>query len=326
MKVCVFGAGAIGSLIAARLAGVPGIEVSVIARGAQLAAIREHGLRIVDSDDREGAHPVRVHATDNSASLGPQDYVFVALKQHRFADAIDSIMPLLGPDTAVIPPTTGIPYWYFHGQRGANAGRRVERLDPGGRLWSAIAPERVLGCVFRVAAELEAPGIVRQDGAYAKLPVGEPDGTTSARVQRLSEAMCAAGFESPVVADIRGWLWIKMISSLCWNPVAVLTLATWGEIGSNPVVVDLVRTMMAEADAIATALGGTPPISTDERIAAARSAPHHKMSMLQDLERGRPLEYRVLIDSIEAMREIAGLRTPTIDAIYAMLELRALIR
>lgn len=320
MKVCVYGAGAIGSLIAARLARVADVEVSVIARGAQLAAIREHGLRIAD-DDRDIA--ARVRATDDPATLGEQDYVFVALKQHQFVGALDSMQPLLGARTSVIPPTTGIPYWYFHAQPGAHENRRIERLDPGGRLWAAIAPERVLGCVFRVAAEVVAPGVVRQDGIYARLPVGEPDGSSSARVRRLSDAMCAAGFESPVVDNIRGWLWVKMISSLCWNPVAVLTLATWGELSDNVGIIDVVRRMMEEADAVACALGGAPPISTAERLASARSAPHHRMSMLQDLERGRPLEYQVLADSIEAMREIAGLDTPTIDAVLALLHMRA---
>jgi 2-dehydropantoate 2-reductase len=322
MKVCICGAGAIGTLIAGRLARVPGVDVSMIARGAQLSAINENGLRIADHV-HDGEHAVRVRASDDPASLGAQDYVFIALKQHQLAGALDIIHPLLDEQTSVIPPTTGIPYWYFYGQQGEHANRRVERLDPGGLLWNAIAPERVLGCVFRVAAELVRPGVVRQDGHYAKLPLGEPDGSSSSRVRRLSEAMCAAGFESPVVDNIRSWLWLKMISSLCWNPVAVLTLATWGELGDSPGVVKVVRRMMHEADAVATALGGPPPISTDERFAATRSAPHHKMSMLQDLERGRELEYQVLIDSIESMREIAGLETPTIDTVLALLRVRA---
>ncbi|WEY39846.1 MULTISPECIES: 2-dehydropantoate 2-reductase [Paraburkholderia] len=320
MKVCVYGAGAIGSLIAGRLACVSGIEVSVVARGEQLDAISRQGIRIVDAAGEVTAH---VKATDNPASLGVQDYVFLALKQHQLLDVVNSIEPLIGTHTSLIPPTTGIPYWYFYGQPGAHANRRIDRLDPGGTLWRAIPPQRVLGCVFRVAAQVVAPGVVHQDGSYAKLPLGEPDGSVSARVRRLSEAMCAAGFESPVVDNIRSWLWIKMISSLCWNPVAALTLATWGELAASPGAVDVVRRMMQEADAVACALGGPPPIAVEERLAAARSAPHHKMSMLQDLERGRPLEYQPLADSIEAMRDIAGLGTPTIDSVLALLRLRA---
>jgi 2-dehydropantoate 2-reductase len=320
MNICVFGAGAIGSLIAARLARVSGVNVSVIARGKQLAAIRSNGLRVLGAGED---FSVRVTATDNPVELGPQDYVFVALKSHQFEEALDSIQPLLGPETVVIPPTTGIPYWYFHGQQGVHANRRIERLDPNGRLWAAIPPERVLGCVFRVATEVVSPGVVRQDGTYARLPVGEPDGSDSVRARRLSDVMTAAGFDSPVVNNIRSWLWIKMISSMCWNPVAVLTLATWGELSESEALLRVVRRMMTEADAVATALGGEPSISTEERIAAARAAPHHKMSMLQDLERGRPLEYQVIVASIEAMRDIAGLPTPTIDGVLALLQLRA---
>jgi len=320
MKVCVYGAGAIGSLIAGRLASVPGVDVSVIARGEQLDAISRRGIRIVDT---AGEFTAPVRATDKPASLDVQDYVFLALKQHQLLDVVDSIEPLIGTHTAVIPPTTGIPYWYFYGQPGAHADRRVERLDPGGTLWNSIPPRRVLGCVFRVAAQVVAPGVVHQDGSYAKLPLGEPDGSISPRALRLSEAMCAAGFESPVVGNIRSWLWIKMISSLCWNPVAALTLATWGELAASQGVVDVVRRMMQEADAVACALGGPPPIPVEERLAAARSAPDHKMSMLQDLERGRPLEYQALADSIEAMRDIAGVGIPTIDSVLALLRLRA---
>lgn len=320
MKVCVYGAGAIGSLIAARLARVEGVNVSVIARGEQLAAIRANGLRVIAANED---FSVRVTVTDDPAELGPQDYVFIALKSHQLAGVLTSIQSILGSDTAVIPPTTGIPYWYFYGQAGVHAGRRIDRLDPQGQLWHSLAPHRVLGCVFRVAGEVTEPGVVRQDGSYARLPVGEPDGSASARVMRLSEAMIAAGFDSPVVDDIRSWLWIKMISSMCWNSIAVLTLATWGEISASPELLKLVRRMMTEADAVATALGGTPPISTDERMAAPRSAPHHKMSMLQDLERGRPLEYEVITESIEAMRDIAGLETPTINGVLALLKLRA---
>jgi 2-dehydropantoate 2-reductase len=320
MNICVFGSGAIGGLIAARLARVADVNVSVIARGEQLAAIRSDGLRVVGADED---FSVRVTATDNPAELGPQDYIFVTLKSHQIEGALASIQPLLGPETVVIPPTTGIPYWYFHGQQGVHTNRRIDRLDPNGRQWAAIPPERVLGCVFRVASEVVAPGVVRQDGTYARLPIGEPNGSDSARARRLSEVMIAAGFDSPVVNNIRSWLWIKMISSMCWNPVAVLTLATWGEISESQELLRVVRRMMTEADAVASALGGEPPISTEERIAAARAAPHHKMSMLQDLERGRPLEYQVIVDSIEAMRDIAGLPTPTIDGVLALLQLRA---
>lgn len=319
MKICVFGAGAIGGLIAARLAQVPGADVSVVARGAALEAIRRHGLRLADGPLQR---TVAVRATDEPATLGAQDYVFVTLKAQQFTRALDGISTLLGPDTVVLPPTTTIPYWYFHGLRGPHEGRRIEAIDPGQAQWRAIDPARVLGCVYRVAAESPAPGVVRQNGRYARLPIGEPDGLSSARAMRLSAVMAQAGFESPVVPDIRGWLWHKMISSLCWNPLAVLTQATWGRLAGQAEVLTIARRMMDEADAVASALGGRPPLSIEERMAAPLSAPDHRMSMLQDLERGRPLEYQPILESLHAMRDIAQLATPTVDGIYALLRLR----
>ena len=321
MKICIFGAGAIGGFVATHLAQVPGLEVSVVARGAHLAAIRERGLRVVTP---QGEKHARVSASDRPEELGPQDVVFVALKQHQVAAALDGLAALLGPQTAVVPPTTGIPYWYFHGLPGPHCGRQIERLDPGGEQWRRLGPERALGCVYWVATEVVEPGVVHHDGRLLRFPIGEPDGSASPRITRLADAMNAAGLNAQVVPDIRGWIWAKMISSLCWNPVAVLTLATLDRLNAEPAAVALVRRMMAEADALAAALGvQTLPIGIDERIASARNAGAHKMSMLQDLERGRPLEIDVLADSVAAMRELAGVATPTIDEVYALLRLRA---
>jgi 2-dehydropantoate 2-reductase len=321
MKVCIFGAGAIGGYLAAHLAQVDGVSVSVVARGAHLDAIRRDGLVL---ESPAGTLRVRVQASDHPRELGPQDLVILALKSHQVAPSLDAIQELLGPRTAVVPPTTGIPYWYFHGLEGRLRDRRIERLDPQGRQWAAISPERVLGCVFWVASEVIAPGVIHHDGSLSRFPVGEPDGTRSERLERFAGAMAAAGLDAPVVTDIRAWIWAKMISSLCWNPVAVLTLGTLSEMNAQPGIVAIVRAMMAEADALASQLGvAQMPISIDQRIAAARNAGDHRMSMLQDLERGRALELDVLVDSIESMREIAGTATPTIDTVYALLRLRA---
>lgn len=321
MKLCIFGAGAIGGYLAAHLAGVDGIELSLVARGAHLEAIRRDGLRLLSP---QGERCVRVRATDNPAELGPQDLVLLALKSHQVTPALRQIGALLGPQTAVMPPTTGIPYWYFHGVKGPFENQRLERLDPQGRQWAALAPERVLGCVYWVASEVTAPGVIHHDGSLSRFPIGEPDGSDSPRLRRVAEALRAAGLEAPVVPDIRAWIWAKMISSLCWNPVAVLTHATLAEMNARPEIVAIVRRMMAEADTLALRLGvQRMPISIDERIAAARQAGAHKMSMLQDLERGRALEIDVLLDSIDAMKELVRAETPTLDDIYALLKLRA---
>jgi 2-dehydropantoate 2-reductase len=321
MKLCIFGAGAIGGYLATHLAQVDGIEVSVVARGEHLAAIRRNGLVI---ESPRATLRARVQATDRPQELGAQDVVILALKSHQVTPALDGVQALLGPQTAVVPPTTGIPYWYFHGLPGPHENRRIERLDPQGRQWQVMAPERVIGCVYWVASEVTAPGVIHRDGSLSRFPIGEPDGSNSERVLRLAAALKSAGLEAPVVSDIRAWIWAKMISSLCWNPVATLTLATLSEMNARPEVVAIVRGMMDEADALARQLGVQKmPISVDERITAARNAGNHKMSMLQDLQRGRPLELGVLVDSIEAMREIARSPTPTIDTVYALLRLRA---
>ena len=317
MKICIFGGGAIGGLIAAKLSTVTGVEVSMIARGEQLAAVRANGIEL---HSPTGNVHAAIRVTDDPRELGAQDYVFITLKSHQLLPAVPQLATLIGPDTVVLPPTTGIPYWYFHGLEG-QAPRSIERLDPGGKLWAALPVGQVLGVVYWFACEATAPGVVHHDGSSVRMPVGEPDGSLSPRVTRLAEVLAAAGFDSPAVDNIRAWIWIKMISSLAWNPVAVLTRATLGEIIAEPRLVAMVSRMMAEADAVAARLGAVAPLPIEERIAIARNACGHKMSMLQDVERGRPLELDVLVDSIEAMRDIADLPTPTIADVYALLKL-----
>ena len=266
----------------------------------------------------------RVLATDRPEELGPQDYVFICLKQHQVVPALDGIASLLSDSTVLIPPTTGIPYWYCHGLGGRFDDMRIEGIDPGGLLWRRLPPERVLGCVFWLPVEVQEPGVVRHDGEMASLPLGEPDGSRSPRLTALADAMSRAGLHAPVVDDIRTSLWMKMISSLVWNPVAALTLATLGEIGQYPGVVDIVRRMMAEADAVAGAFGVRDmPWTFEQRVSLALQQRDHKMSMLQDVERGRPLEVDTILDSIVAMRDLCGEPTPTIDTVYALLKLRA---
>lgn len=320
MKICVFGAGAIGGFVATHLAQVSGVEVSVIARGAHLAAIRADGLR-VQTPQRELT--ARVHATDRTESLGAQDVVFIALKQHQVAAALPALAALIGRQTTVVPPTTGIPYWYFHGLGGPHGDRQLPLLDPGGEQWRVLGAARAIGCVYWVATEVVRPGVVHHDGRLLRFPLGEPDGRTTPRLRALADAMNDAGLNAPIVPNIRAWIWAKMISSLSWNPLAVLSGAMLDQLCAQPAVVALVRQLMREAEQVAEALGVERwPITTDERIAAARQAGAHKMSMLQDWERGRPLELDVLTESMAAMSELAGLPTPTIDAVYALLRLR----
>jgi 2-dehydropantoate 2-reductase len=322
MKVCIYGAGAIGGHIGGHLAR-SGAEVRLIARGPHLTAIRKNGLRVVSASDEFTA---RVDATDNPAELGPQDYIFITLKSHQVDGVLEAMQPLLGPETAVIPPTTGIPWWYFHGLSGEHRNRQLEALDPGNRQWDLIGPERVVGCAFWTAAEVPEPGVIHQDGTRAAYPIGEPDGSTSPRLARLVEAMTAGGLHAPIQADIRGQIWIKMINSLCWNQAAFLTEAINGAFADAPDVVEVVRRMMGEMEAVATALGATIPVPMEKRIAMTVRATDHKMSMLQDLERNRPIEIDVLADSVAAMSAVAGVPTPTVDALLALTKLKGRIR
>lgn len=320
MKICIYGAGAIGGIMGGHLARVRGVEVSLIARGAHLAAIRKDGLRLITTKDDV---TVRITATDDPSELGPQDYVIVTLKTHQYLQSLDSIAALLGPDTALVPPTTGAPYWFFHGLKGPFEGARLKRMDPGGRQWSLFGPERALGCAYWAGGVVPAPGVAKLENAVCYLPLGEPDGSLSSRVTRLSEAMTEAGLKAPVKPDIRAELWTKMINSLAWNPIAVLTLATNGEIGRSAGVVEVARRMMVEAEAVAARFDATMATPLEKRIAHTIGLSTHRMSMLTDLQAGKPLEIDALADSIADLSELAGVATPTIDMMLALLKLRA---
>lgn len=322
MKVCIYGAGAIGGHIGGHLAR-GGTDVSLIARGPHLQAIQRNGIRVVSAGDD---FTVPVRATDDAGELGPQDYVFITLKSHQVDGALDAMAPLLGPETAVIPPTTGIPWWYFYRLAGAHTDRRLPELDPGGRQWSAIGPERVIGCAFWTGAEVVEPGVVHQDGLRASYPIGEPSGETTPRLAALAEAMTAGGLHAPIQSDIRGQIWIKMINSLCWNQVAFLSEAINGRFAEAPDAVEVIRRMMTEMEAIAAAVGAEIPVPMEKRIDMTVRATDHTMSMLQDLQRGRPIEIDVLANSVAAMSRIAGLPAPTVDALTALSKLKGQVR
>jgi 2-dehydropantoate 2-reductase len=322
MKVCIYGAGAIGGHIGGHLARGR-VDVNLIARGPHLQAMQRNGIRIVSAEED---FTVPVRATDDPAELGTQDYVFITLKSHQVDGELAAMQPLLGPETAVIPPTTGIPWWYFYELDGSHTDRRLPELDPDGRQWSMIGPERAIGCAFWTAAEVLEPGVVHQDGMRAAYPIGEPRGETSPRLAALVEAMTAGGLHAPIQKDIRGQIWTKMINSLCWNQTAFLAEAVNGRFADAPDAVEVVRRMMTEMEAIATALGAEMPVPMEKRIAMTVRATDHTMSMLQDLQRGRPIEIDVLANSVAAMSRIADIPTPTIDALTALTKLKGRIR
>ena len=318
MKVCIYGAGAIGGQIGAMLAR-GGVDVSLVARGPHLAAMQANGLTLATGDER---FTVRPRCTDDPATLGPQDYVFVALKAHAAPAVVASMRPLLGPDTAVVTAVNGIPWWYFHRLDGPHEGRRLEAVDPGGVQWDGLGPERAIGCVLWQAAEIVEPGVIALRHGN-RTPVGEPDGSRSDRVRRLSEAMLAAGLKSPVKRGIRDEIWMKLWGNLSFNPVSLLTHATLDVIAGDPGTQAVVRAMMLEAQAIGEKLGVRFAMDVDKRIAVAGEVGAHKTSMLQDLELGRPIELEALTGVVIELGRIVGVPTPAIGMVYGLARQRA---
>jgi 2-dehydropantoate 2-reductase len=314
MKLCVVGAGAIGGWTAAWMARA-GHEVRLIARGAQLEALRRDGLTLVS---RGGRSTHALPASDDPAAFGVQDAVFVCLKTYSIGAMLPRLAPLVGPETVVVPAINGLPWWYFYREGGARDGTPIDCLDPQGRMLAALAPRHIVGCVVHGAAEATSPGVVSHT-AGGRFILGEPDGSRSARALRLAEAMTAAGFDAPVTADIRVEIWTKLIGNLSYNPVAALTLAWMHEINANPDLLALIRALMEEAMRVAKAYGVRVPMTIDERIEVARKIGRSKISMHQDVERGRPLETDAIIGAVAELARKAGIATPMIDAMHALL-------
>lgn len=320
MKICIFGSGAIGAYLGVRLHQA-GADVSLIARGAHLAAMRERGVRLIADDGDITVHP---RCTDSAAELGAQDYVIVALKAHSVPGAVDAIRPLLGPETAVVTAINGIPYWYFHKHGGAFENRVLESIDPGGAQWRGFGPERAIGCVVYPATEVVEPGVIRH--VYGdKFPLGEPDGGISGRVGALSAVMQAGGLRAPVLERIRDEIWLKLWGNLCFNPISALTHATLEEICADAGTRAVAKAMMLEAQAIGERLGVGFRVDVERRINGAGAVGAHKTSMLQDLERGRPMEIDALVSVVQEMGRMAGVPTPGLDVVLALVRQRATV-
>ncbi len=319
MRICIYGAGAIGGYMGAKLAQA-GAEVSLVARGPHLAAMQAKGLTLIE----EGAEPVTVpvRAAENPADLGVQDYVIVTLKAHSVPAVVPKMQALLGPETTVVSAVNGVPWWYFHGFEGPLAGTRLASVDPGDAQWAGIGPGRVLGCVVYPAAEIAEPGVVRHIEGN-RFSLGEPDGAKSDRATRLSAALTAAGLKAPVRPRIRDEIWVKLWGNLSFNPISALTPATLDVLCTDPGTRAVARGMMVEAQAIAEALGVKFPIDVDRRIEGGAAVGAHRTSMLQDLEAGRPMEIDALVGAVQELGRLTGQPTPTIDTVLALVTLRA---
>lgn len=314
MKICIYGAGAIGGYLAAGLAGIEDVELSLVARGAHLAAMRRNGLALLIGGERRVA---AVRATDDPAALGPQDYVISALKAHQAWETAEAIRPLLGPQTHVVTCQNGVPWWYFHGLDGALAGYRLRSVDPDDRQWRSIGPGRVIGCVVYPATEIVEPGVIAHHYGD-KFALGEPDGTISQRCLRLSAVLEAAGFRAPVLEDIRSEIWLKLWGNLCFNPISALTRATLDVVATDPDTRGPAKAMMLEAEAIARRLGASFRVDVERRIDGAAKVGAHRTSMLQDLERGRTMEIDPLVAAVQELGQAVGVATPCLDIVLGL--------
>jgi 2-dehydropantoate 2-reductase len=320
LKIAIIGAGAIGGYVGTRLA-LAGADVTFIARGANLEALRSRGIRLLSADGTEEIAP-KVKATNDYAAAGAQDVVILAMKAHQLEAVASEVPKLFGPDTVVVPMQNGIPYWYFHGYPGELAGTRVKSVDPNGLIEQHIPCERVIGCVVYPAAELLSPGVVKHVEGN-RFPVGEPNGENTARVLRVSECFIRGGLQAPVLNDIRAEIWLKLWGNLTFNPISALSRATLADICQYPPSRAVASAMMSEAQTVANKLGITFRVSIDKRIAGAERVGHHKTSMLQDVESARTLEIDALLGSVVELARLTETATPHIDTVYALTKLLA---
>ena len=318
MKICIFGAGAIGGYMGVKLAQA-GADVSLVARGPHLAAMKANGLRLIEED---GEVTVPVTASDDPADLGEQDYVVVTLKAHSVPPVVPKMAPLLGPNSTVVSGVNGVPWWYFHKIGGDLEGTRLETVDPGNAQWDGFGPDRVLGCVVYPAAEVIEPGVIKHIEGN-RFSLGEPDGSKSDRAMALSKALAAAGLKAPVRPRLRDEIWVKLWGNLSFNPISALTHATLDVLCTDPGSRSVARGMMVEAQAVAESLGVKFPIDVDRRIEGGAAVGAHRTSMLQDLDLGRPMEIDALVASVQELGRVTGTPTPTIDTVLSLVQARA---
>lgn len=318
MKICIFGAGAIGGYMAAKLVQA-GADVSIVARGPHLAAMQDKGLTLIE----EGRDPITlpVRASASAADLGPQDYVILTLKAHSVPPVVGAMQPLFGPDTTLVHGVNGVPWWYFHKHGGPLDGTHLHSVDPGDVQWNGFGPGRVLGCVVYPAAEVSEPGTIHHIEGN-RFSLGEPDGSKSDRAIALSQALQAAGLKAPVRPRLRDEIWIKLWGNLSFNPISALTHATLDVLCTDPGTRDVARRMMIEAQEIAEKLGITFPIDVERRIDGGAAVGAHRTSMLQDLAAGRPMEIDALIGSVQELGRLTNTPTPTVDTVLALITLR----
>ncbi len=320
MKVAIVGAGAVGGVIGARLAARDH-DVGLLARGAHLEAIRRNGLTFVDHiDGVRSTH--RLQASDAPEDFGAQDLVVIALKAHAIGPLLPRLRALVAAHTVVVPAINGLPWWYFFREPGPHAGRRLHSLDPDDTMFAALDCSHILGCVVHIAAEVRAPGEVHHTSGR-RLILGEPDHSMSQRLEHTCGLLEQAGFEALRSVSIRLDVWVKLLGNMSFNPVAALTGYLMNQICDDEDVLDVIRAMMHEGMAVSAHYGYRMPMTPDQRIDLARQLGAAKISMLQDIERRRPLELTPVVGSVIELAELAHLPVPTIRMVHALAQARA---
>jgi 2-dehydropantoate 2-reductase len=319
MKICVFGAGAIGGYLGVKLAQAE-VDVSVVARGPHLAAMLTNGLTLIE---HSGVRTnVQIAASEDPAQFGPQDFVIITLKAHSVPPIVGRMQPLVGEHTTIVSCVNGIPWWYFYGVGGDLEGTRLASVDPGDAQWNGFGPDRVLGCVVYPAAEVIEPGVIKHIEGN-RFSLGEPDGSKSERAMALSKALVGAGLKAPVRPSIRDDIWVKLWGNLSFNPISALTHATLDVLCTDPGTRAVARGMMVEAQKVAEKLGVKFPINVERRIDGGAAVGAHRTSMWQDLDLGRPMEIDALVTSVQELGCLTDTATPTIDTVLALIQLRA---
>jgi 2-dehydropantoate 2-reductase len=318
MKFLIAGAGAIGAYIGARLAQA-GFDVTLFARGPHLRAMQEHGVQVKSAEGDFTARPRIVGALEEAGAV---DVVFLGVKAHALIQLAPQLKPVLGPNTTVVSTQNGIPWWYFQGFGGEWEGLRLERVDPGGAISSAIDPRSVIGSIVYFATEISSPGVIQHIEGN-RITMGEPDGTRSDRLRQIAEALIASGLRCPVTTRIRHEIWVKVLGNASFNPVSALTRATLAQMARDPGVSSVIRNIMQEVEAVSHKLGMELPITIDQRIAGAEKVGEHKTSMLQDLEAGRPMELEAIVGAVVELGERVGLPMTSTRTVYDCAKLLA---
>tara|TARA_R110000787_G_scaffold211281_3_gene321094 strand:+ start:35462 stop:36484 length:1023 start_codon:yes stop_codon:yes gene_type:complete len=318
-RVCIFGAGAIGGMMAGALADA-GADVSIVARGPHLAAIKQNGMILRMNGEEKN---YKLKASDDPADLGEQDYVIVTLKAHSVPAIVDTFKPLLGKDTAIVPAVNGLPWWYFYG---ADTGTPldnspIETVDPNGAQWHAFGPERAIGCVVYPACTVPEPGVIEHKYGN-RFSLGEPDGSTTERLETLSKMLIAGGLKAPRKSRLRDEIWIKLWGNCSFNPVSAITGASLDLIGTNEACRDVIRRMMLECKAVGEAVGARFSVDVERRIDGGAEIIGHKPSTRQDVEQGRPMELDALTSTVLELARRLDIETPTMDAVAALVRMQ----